>query len=1052
MAVKFFARDVRSGDGDLPDLTGERSRRLSAWGQSGRTWAAISPLLIALIAWLWPIGFGGRMPVGGDVTQFSMGLMAYLHDALRAGRLPLWNDLWGFGFPGLAESQMGVFYPPHLILYGALSTERAYTASLVFHTLWGGIGAYWAARRLGNSPMGATLAGFVWTSSGFFVIHLPHQWGYTTGSWMPWAWGLAWPLVRGEASRRSPFLLAVVLTLQVLPGHFQLAFCTQVSLLVLAVWRLAEIVRNREDRGGLATLQTGPASQVALASTQRRGECTPLTPPFHGDPFAQGERAVVPRSASIAEYPNTSPLAGEVAPRRGAGEGFQEPPPSSLDSNARQGAHESQLRSGATEGAMASGEKRRLIACVSGPLLVVLAVGTTFPLAAMQLVPTLRLARLADGQRDFEYLSGFAASPIHLVSYVAPGLFHRSPLWRPLMWDPFHTSPEEHLAYVGLVPLFLAVGAIRYGFRADPVVRALAVVALVTLLLSLGPYAPGFRYLIKLPGFSFFRAPARWGMATGLMLSLLAGRGLDTWRTWPRPGRSLARFVACSVIATAIVLLGIELALASTSKPGVPAVAAIYERALKSLPWSGDPDFYSLAQEARTAASPNDLMVQIGLARQGWKLTSRFLPSFAAARYRIYLDELAVTAALLAALAGLVACVRWPRFFAGALVVITLIDLGLLGRTRPVDIGPIKALQAQSPVLAALARETRGTRVIETRQRNLPMVSGAGAVLAYRTLDVPALPSLTRLASVLPADEKMNDAVYAAFRVTGSSLRVLDPFETLVVFGSGGATRSAATAASPWWPTEWSGIETYHDPALAGWLFSREWVATRGSWASKFAIIDCDASWSVPFASTSERFVFRRGLVPLADGRKGSEAQDELRRVRTAVGKILADSVPSSAAIYRPTSRAWLVPLTEPKTADILSHWSGDASEVTSVIGKAVPLPLHSSVPERLEIEVQADKPSIVVVSQLADPQWRAMWSGPSGDRAAVIERVFGQPGKGAWQGIAVPEPGKWVLRLEYVGRDVQQGLAVSAIAWLLWGAGFLRWGRERSSRQGAVP
>ena len=77
----------------------------------------------------------------------------------------------------------------------------------------------------------------------------------------------------------------------------------------------------------------------------------------------------------------------------------------------------------------------------------------------MQLWPTARLAELAGDQRDFEYLSGFAATPFHLVNYVAPGLFHRSPIWRPLVWDPFHTMPEESLAYIGLVPLFLAVMA-----------------------------------------------------------------------------------------------------------------------------------------------------------------------------------------------------------------------------------------------------------------------------------------------------------------------------------------------------------------------------------------------------------------------------------------------------------------------------------------------------------------------------------------------------------------------------------------------------------------
>ena len=53
---------------------------------------------------------------------------------------------------------MGVFYPVHVVLYRWLNTETAYVVSLVVHTLWGGLGAYWAARRLGTSRMGSALA------------------------------------------------------------------------------------------------------------------------------------------------------------------------------------------------------------------------------------------------------------------------------------------------------------------------------------------------------------------------------------------------------------------------------------------------------------------------------------------------------------------------------------------------------------------------------------------------------------------------------------------------------------------------------------------------------------------------------------------------------------------------------------------------------------------------------------------------------------------------------------------------------------------------------
>ena len=49
----------------------------------------------------------------------------------------------------------------------------------------------WRSRRAG-----AALAAFAWSTCGFFLIHLAHPWGYTTGCWMPWAWGLALVLPR----------------------------------------------------------------------------------------------------------------------------------------------------------------------------------------------------------------------------------------------------------------------------------------------------------------------------------------------------------------------------------------------------------------------------------------------------------------------------------------------------------------------------------------------------------------------------------------------------------------------------------------------------------------------------------------------------------------------------------------------------------------------------------------------------------------------------------------------------------------------------------------
>jgi hypothetical protein len=708
--------------GDPPGGAGENASET----EPSRTWQRFLPpcaLIAGLSAWLWPIGVGGRMPVGGDVTTFQIGLMAVLREAIRAGRLPLWNDLWGFGFPGVAESQMGVFYPPHLLLYGLLTTEGAYTASLVLHTFWGGLGAMWAARRFGVSPWGSALSGFCWATCGFFVIHLPHQWGYTAGSWMPWAWGLGWSLLRGEGGPRTAWWLAAVLAIQILPGHFQLAFYTELGLIVMALAVLAD--RSAWGRG-----------------TFQRSVLVPLA---------------------------------------------------------------------------------------------LVAAGT---LAMMQVWPTFRLARLAESRRDYEYLSGFAATPLHLVSYVAPGLFHISPLWRRIAWDAFRTSPEEHLAYVGLVPLFLALGAAWHGLRRDVAARVLAVLALVTLVLSLGPYVPGFELWSRLPGFSFFRAPARWSLGSALALAILAGKGLDGLASWPKPGRRLAAFAVASLVMPLFVVLMFEVGLASTRSPGWPAVAGLYEWAFRCLPGTRDYTFRDLMAEARRPQG--DLRVRTAQAREGLGPVPRMGLRLDRERSSIYARELGGTTLLVTALLGLSPFVGRRRWAPGALVALAAIDLWALGRPRGVDVAPIVPLKYQSPVLGQLALESRGLRTVDGL-RNLPMVAGAAPLGAYRTLDLPALPELTRRAMLGLNRPEDIPRIVEAMRAAGAHRRILDPYEVASLKQSGLATALPGRLAF------------VDDPALASWMFGSAWVASDGSRATTFARWELDGekpirAWLLPLA------------------------------------------------------------------------------------------------------------------------------------------------------------------------------------------------------------
>jgi hypothetical protein len=816
--------------------------------------------MAGLLAWLWPIGLGGRMPLGGDVSQFFLGLMGVLGRSLKSGRLPVWNDLWGYGFPGLAESQMGVYYPPNLVLYGLLPTEYAYVASLVLHTLWAGLGGWWAARQFGVSPQGAGLTAIAFAGSGFFVIHLPHPWGYTTGSWLPWALGLGWSILDAPSFRRARtyYLLSVVLVMQVLPGHFQLAFMTQFALLLMAGWSLLET--SWGATGGMRT----PSLARALA------------------------------------------LAGCVA--------------------------------------------------------------LAFPLTALQVWPTARLARLAAAHRDFGYLSGFAATPLHLVSLVDPGLFHRSSLWRPLVWDPFHTSPEEMLAYVGLAPLFLALLTIRHGHRNDRRVRLLAVLTAVSLLLALGPYVPGFHLLISVPGFSFFRAPARWTVVASLTLAILAGRGLDVCQGWPRIGRSLLLLAAAAAIWIALVVGLLELALAGGSRGVSGAVTGLFQAAFRARPWAGDPDFRALLAEARKPAV--DPRVPVQLLRSRIASTPRDPRSFLQSRIDIYKRELSLTVGLLAGIAG-IAVFSWfqrdNRSIPFGLVLLTMVDLWALGRHRPVSLGPLAPLTEQSPILAELARHPRGTRVADAF-RNLSMLVNLEPISSYRTLDLPSLEPLTAMARGPLSSERAGQQVRRAMRATGVGIRVLDPIEVALDHGS---ARSGP------------GVEkrtTIDDPALAQWLFGEDWLREQGPWGSKFRIIRPEEESSV----------------------------------------------------------AWFLPDGAVADPGIQDSWDGALEPLLRLFDGATPLTVHRLESSQVVVTVDAPGEGYVLITQLADPQWRGSWTGAgqAGSLEAEILPTFRRrPGDGGWQRVRVPGPGHWTLRLEYDASDVRQGLAISAAAWLAWTA-----------------
>ena len=184
-----------------------------------------------------------------------------LADAFHHGRLPLWTDRVGGGYPLLALGEAGALYPPHLILYRLLPPLAAYHANVFLAVLLASVWTYLLCRDLGRSRAASLLAGWAFAFSGYFVTHVA-----TLHSAQAAAWAPALLLAARRAVRRNDApswaLAGAVLAVQITTGYPQIVYYSLLAAGALAVWECAGAPRQGWRR--LSPL-LGAAGALALA-------------------------------------------------------------------------------------------------------------------------------------------------------------------------------------------------------------------------------------------------------------------------------------------------------------------------------------------------------------------------------------------------------------------------------------------------------------------------------------------------------------------------------------------------------------------------------------------------------------------------------------------------------------------------------------------------------------------------------------------------------------------------------------------------------------------
>jgi hypothetical protein len=199
--------------------------------------SASIPLAIAVAMTLlfWAPLWSGYGLIGGDLYPYFFPQKAFLSDRLHAGEFPLWNPLTGFGYPILGESQTGAAYPPYVLAYTLLDIVTAYNLMQLLHYVICFAGTWLFGRRIGLRAIPAVLTAIVFTY-GWFPPRICLEWAIVTGAWLPVALWCVESLIQTRHWRYA-IGLSLTLGLQLLAGHFHLAFITELLVLSYGLWR-----------------------------------------------------------------------------------------------------------------------------------------------------------------------------------------------------------------------------------------------------------------------------------------------------------------------------------------------------------------------------------------------------------------------------------------------------------------------------------------------------------------------------------------------------------------------------------------------------------------------------------------------------------------------------------------------------------------------------------------------------------------------------------------------------------------------------------------------
>jgi len=252
--------------------TGETKREVRL---TQRLVSLVFPLWLVLLvcAATWKLTLGGRIIARGDLLLYFYPLRDYASQAVREGRLPLWNPYTFMGAPFLANSQVGFFYPFNL-LTAWLPVELAVSWNIALHLVIAALGTQALARfGMGLGRTASFAAALAFGLGGYLGAQVEHLNQLQVLAWLPWGVLLVGRVER--VGQLGPVAgLALVIALQVLAGHAQSLYISLTALVLAACAHMFSAMVRAQPRSMPAVARAAvPLLAIAAASVVAAMAC-----------------------------------------------------------------------------------------------------------------------------------------------------------------------------------------------------------------------------------------------------------------------------------------------------------------------------------------------------------------------------------------------------------------------------------------------------------------------------------------------------------------------------------------------------------------------------------------------------------------------------------------------------------------------------------------------------------------------------------------------------------------------------------------------------------